>query len=1218
MSHSAFKKILSLRSASTITFLVLSVLLLLPELALPQSLWVSLNKSGFRHLNFYHKSAPPGLSITQRRQPLLSTKFKVSRNTVFFAEKRRVKIDYTEGGYRLYEPLYIPLDNYIGYGIEYASKRAWEEDLYKAQLKEETDKEGGLLEYEIPIKFPKMVRSIIGEGGPGLKVNGYRKIAFTGKSEWDSGVQSTAAYKQSKFPTLAMEQESKFTITGTIGDKITVKVEQDSKALSDLENRIHLKYTGYDDEIVKSIEAGNTNLSLPNTQFVGYSESVQGLFGIKAEAQVGNLDITVITSQEKGSTEKTTFNAGAQGSQETIRDYDYLRRTYFSIDQVGELQAGDSISFINLYINSDQQEKARGIAVVAPTEGEQPSQEQNIRGEWKYHNFEILEPNTYTIEREQHYIILNNSLSSSQTLACYMEIKKPDGTIDTIGNEDYNVEGDTTYVLKLIWKPNADSSYSTWENEWRNVYNLRSVKIEPDGFELNIYRGVRGGEDPLTDSSEYKGTPIIQLLGLDKEDNDRNATPDNIVDPFYVDFYHGHLIFPYDFRNPFNATVFEPEDRVPEIYESDNQSAIQEASKYYFLVKTTNRASQFSLGHTNIIEGSEVVRMNGRTLQKGKDYNIMYELGQITFLTDEASDPNANITIDYEFAPFFMPERKSLFGSRLVYNFGEQNWIGTTALYKSEATADQKPRVGREPTRNFVWDTDLSLKFEPELMTRMTDALPFVETEASSQVSIQAEFAQSIPNSNTKGLAYIDDFESSREYFDLSIFRGPWTLSSQPVSLDQDIRRSQMWWYNPYDQVRLTDIWPNREVKESENRTNILEIKYFPDIEDSADSWAGLMRRMPLGLQDQTRTKFIEIWMRNPTGHDIEMHVDLGVISEDINNNTVLDTEDRLKNGFRDGILDDDEDTGLDGVVNSAEDSTNTYISSFYNPNATDKHLDNWNYDNRDDYSRINGTEGNREDPDKGRRPDTEDINNSGGLDLNNGYFSFGFSLNDDTFLADSSFKDGVATGWKLYRIPLQDSLLYIREGSPKWNLIESARIWFTGADTIVTLQIAQLQLVGNKWQEMGIASSNPSTNPILPSESFGITVKNSQENSDYYPPPGIVVEKDPTSNLKRKEQSLVMQFEDLLPGHSASAYRVLYSAEDYSNYNQMDMYIYGRDMDDPEDLTFFFRMGTDTVNNFYEYRVNVSEGWAESNRMEIDFTELTALKNYMILNNDG
>ncbi|MCP4632213.1 MAG: hypothetical protein GY855_04750, partial [candidate division Zixibacteria bacterium] len=47
-------------------------------------------------------------------------------------------------------------------------------------------------------------------------------------------------------------------------------------------------------------------------------------------------------------------------------------------------------------------------------------------------------------------------------------------------------------------------------------------------------------------------------------------------------------------------------------------------------------------------------------------------------------------------------------------------------------------------------------------------------------------------------------------------------------------------------------------------------------------------------------------------------------------------------------------------------------------------------------------------------------------------------------------------------------------------------------------------------------------------------------------------------------------------------------------------------------------RMGTDTVNNFYEYRVNVSEGWAESNRMEIDFTELTALKNYMILNNDG
>jgi len=131
-------------------------------------------------------------------------------------------------------------------------------------------------------------------------VSGYRRISFSGRSEWDSGIKSTAMVRQSKFPQLHMEQTSKFSITGTVGSKVTVKVDQDSQRDTELANRIEIRYKGEEDEIVQSVEMGNTNLSLPNTQFVGYSESVQGLFGIKATAKVGNLDITAITSPGKG------------------------------------------------------------------------------------------------------------------------------------------------------------------------------------------------------------------------------------------------------------------------------------------------------------------------------------------------------------------------------------------------------------------------------------------------------------------------------------------------------------------------------------------------------------------------------------------------------------------------------------------------------------------------------------------------------------------------------------------------------------------------------------------------------------------------------------------------------------------------------------------------------------------------------------------------------
>jgi cell surface protein SprA len=1193
------------------------ILLLSGSHSTAQELRFSLDRSKIRYYDFYHSPPVYGLSITQRRQPLLSNKLKISRKVEFQSDGKWVKLDYTEGGYRLYQPLYIPADKYTAQKSIYDLNKAWKDELYQAQLKEEESKEGGLLEYEIPIKFPKMVRSIIGEGGPGLKVNGYRRITFSGKSSWDSGVKSTAAYKQSKFPTLNMEQESKFNITGTIGSKITVKVDQDSKAMSDLENRIHIKYTGEEDEIITSIEAGNTNLSLPNTQFVGYSQNVQGLFGIKAEAQIGNLDLTVITSQEKGSTEKTSFSAGAQGSEEVIRDFEYLKRTYFWLDySFTDLVPGDSIVDLKLYVSTLEKEQPRALVVVDPEGQIPPPQDQIDRDEVEYTYFKLMDPTetgmSYTLYPKQHYIRLDNRLGYNEnTLAAYMVVEHTDGTRDTIGNLDYvrpPADPDTSYILKLIWKDGADSSFTTWNNEMRNVYSLRSSKIDPDGFELNIYRGVRGAENPATDSSEYHGVPLIQVLGLDSTNLDGQLSPDNLVDESRVNFYYGHLIFPNS--RPFDIGALDAGDRVPQIYDLDNETDIQEASKYYIQVKTSNRATTFSLGHSNIIEGSEVVKLNGRTLRKGKDYNIYYEIGQVTFLTDEATDPNANITIDYEYAPFFMPERKSLFGTRLVYNFGENNWIGSTALYKSETTADQKPRVGSEPRRNFVWDTDLSLTFEPQFMTDMVNALPLVETESQSNLNIQAEFAQSIPNPNTKGEAFIDDFESSREYYDLSIFRGPWTLASRPVEVDDQARRAAMRWYNPYHQVRITEIWPNREVKESENRTNILQIEYIPDQQDSAASWAGLMKTMPAGLADQSRTKFIELWMKKVTDANLEMHIDLGVISEDINGNGILDSEDRLKNGIRDGILDDDEDTGLDGIFGGpAENDTNRFIESGFIATASDPHGDNWDYSNRDDYRFINGTENNREDPDRGRRPDTEDINENGNLDNLNSYFSFSFNLDDPQVIADSTIRDGKPTGWKLYRIPLED--ISSSTGSAKWNQIEFARFWFTGADTNIVLQIAQFQLVGNKWQVMSINAPD-TTVPVGPDEKFDVTVKNSQENSDYYPPPGITIEVDPTSNLKRKEQSLVLQFENIEPGHSASAYRVLYSAEDYSNYEKMNMWVFGRGNFQPEEMKFFFRMGIDTISNYYEFNTPVEQGWALSNEMAIDFPEITRLKNEM------
>ena len=154
-----------------------------------------------------------------------------------------------------------------------------------------------------------------------------------------------------------------------------------------------------------------------------------------------------------------------------------------------------------------------------------------------------------------------------------------------------------------------------------------------------------------------------------------------------------------------------------------------------------------------------------------------------------------------------------------------------------------------------------------------------------------------------------------------------------------------------------------------------------------------------------------------------------------------MNTEDIPVGGLiGDGILDDEEDVGLDGCSDEYENgwggcldplgaSYADYLALgeeiIINANndilLDDPNDDNWEYvEGSNDYTKINGTENNA--LDAGRYPDTEDLDRTGFLDRTNDYFTKSFSLTDTTYLAgQTKTKNGELTGWKLYRIPLVD-----------------------------------------------------------------------------------------------------------------------------------------------------------------------------------------------------
>ena len=111
-------------------------------------------------------------------------------------------------------------------------------------------------------------------------------------------------------------------------------------------NNVNVKYTGYDDEFIQSIEGGNIALSLSGSRYVSYSASSQGLFGITTKFKYGNLDLSVIASKEESQKNTQTYIGKSQADSSTVSSWKYARRTMYYLHdpyQLYQLKTGTNI-----------------------------------------------------------------------------------------------------------------------------------------------------------------------------------------------------------------------------------------------------------------------------------------------------------------------------------------------------------------------------------------------------------------------------------------------------------------------------------------------------------------------------------------------------------------------------------------------------------------------------------------------------------------------------------------------------------------------------------------------------------------------------------------------------------------------------------------------------------------------------------------------------------
>ena len=1192
--------------------------------------------------------------------------------------RREVKIDSTgeninfvekldQADFRL--PTYMSLRDYVELRRIRNQDNLWVRSALAKLGERDSGKygSGGALRIDIPVEIKsRAFQAIFGGGTVGLDVTGEINIKGGLRNENRSEVKTSLT--NGSDTNFHMEQTQRFQVQGHVGEKVTIGVDQDSERAFDFENNLHLRYQGYEDEIVQSIEAGNIALSLPGTRFVTFGGQSSGLFGLKTALNLGNLKLTAIASQEKGENKKLSLAGGASENTQKIEDYNYVKNQYYFLDEhyrssfpqrssdgLFLYDPARKITEVEVYTSQpnfqNQPDKSiRGwawaVAVKDTNVRVMRTRSDTVASKDMYLGYFIrLEKTTYDFNPELGFIRLYNPLGSGEVLA--VAYRDSSGYIR--GQIDYDPKKDRLIQLRMLRTENPMPTDITHNLEWKNVYYLGSRSIPEDGFGLKIFYKPPSGDPQETVEINGVTKSYLQIFGLDKVDKVGNLKPDNVVDKNdnVLRLASGELWFP-ELRpfDPLNRASELPKDkRTRAIYDTTVQSVITAQSKFYIEVESQTRSAEYRLG-MNIIENSEEVTLNGRKLSRGTDYTIDYFTGTLRMLNEEATRPTANVEVTYESNQMFQIDRKTVMGARAEYALWDDSFIGGTFLYLNERTLEQKVRVGKGPMRNMVWDVNTAMTIKPFFMTRAANLLPFVDTREPSTLRFEGEVAQVIPNPNTSnneptgdndGVAYIDDFEAAKRMTPLGISRRSWNLSSVPLArleyrqggtaVDLTYRGELQWW-EPFGQYPIQEIWPNRDVTGSTaSTTSILQLHFIPpdSVADKHHAWGGIQKSLSAGYWDQTESKYLEIWVHGDSG---TMHINLGNISEDIIPNNELDTEDKMRNMIRNNVLDEDEDVGIDGMGDNDPraiaargdywDINRNGVRDYGEPYSND----NWKYTERsDDYSLINGMEGNQNDV-GGRVPDTEDMNRNGGLDRRNDYFEYSISLDPNgphkAYLISTNEGKFYQTKWKLYRIPLDGATdITTKYGNPSITQISYVRIWFDGFHAPGSVWIADINLVGNEWKELGLASAQaPETYQVPTDSTTGVfaTVLNTHEDPNYIAPPGVTGEIDRITQAQQREQALVMKIRNLQQGENGVLQKTFYEAQDYINYRTLKMYVGGNDVrqrhitDDSSSIEFFLRFGAD-MDNYYEIRERVYDKWDKRNNIEVDLVDMSAIK---------
>ncbi|MDZ4122316.1 MAG: hypothetical protein U1C33_07825, partial [Candidatus Cloacimonadaceae bacterium] len=661
------------------------------------------------------------------------------------------------------------------------------------------------------------MQRILGSKAGRLNLDGTQKITLQASSTKRKQVPIYETNRGSTFD-LKMEQETNLRLTGTIGEKIAVNMKYNSKQDEQFfdPNNINVKYTGTEDEIIQSIEAGNITLSLSGSRYISYSTSSQGLFGVTSKWKYGDLNLTMIASKEEGQKNTQSYIGQSQADSTIFRSNQYAPRTMYYIADPYELFATYGIDDQGDLIPAGWRDNAiktdltgawllknpnllpaNGTLKLYLDDANASNNHVSVPGDTIFFgptNFyvpfydELIEGTDFVTDYNTGIIQILRTIDRRTTLA--VRYVRRDGVNVALNSEVQ----DGVLHAKVIRRRNQEydptDPNNVWHYQMRNVYNLNKTNIKSEGFTIDVY-------NLDVDNTRNYNLPDTLSVGGMVTYNDYlrlDSNGDGLIngDDATVNLTAGMVIFPFiEPLRPLGEEI---------IYEEEHESISYMDTSLFMAVKGKIGRDAIELAQGNLLRGSVRVRVNGRAQRENVDYIVDYDFGRITFLTAAGKDPEARIEIDYEYRSMFDVAKKSLAGIRADWNLSENTKIGGTLIYRSENVNDKRPKIGNENIEMIMGDIDGSVTFKPKFITRWLDALPLINTNAESRLTLSGEVAFTLPNiygdpDGKKNMAYIDDMESIVDQYPLGVTFSTWVLGSKPFQTS--LAKGRPIWYNP-------------------------------------------------------------------------------------------------------------------------------------------------------------------------------------------------------------------------------------------------------------------------------------------------------------------------------------------------------------------------------------------------------------------------------------